>query len=145
MARPETLKHIVVDSSVAVKWFKEEDHTAEALKLREGHIKGDFILAAPELLLYEVANALRYNRDLGSEDVAKAVEELLELQLRFIPMEKDWAKNASDIAFKKALTFYDAAYISAAKYLNAPLYTADKKILGAASGQLVKDIAEFGK
>src|SRR3989344_7651798 len=140
MARPEALTFIVIDSSVAVKWFKEETNTAEALKLREGHIKGEFILAAPELLLYELSNALRYNPDFGSEDVAKAVEEVMELQLRFIPLGKDWAKNTSDIAFKKALTFYDAAYLAAAKYLNAPLYTADKKILENAKGQFVRNI-----
>jgi len=31
---------IVVDSSVVVKWFSEEEKTTEALALRDSHVEG---------------------------------------------------------------------------------------------------------
>ncbi len=139
------MKFIVVDSSVVVKWFNKEAHTDLALKLRDGFEKGDYVIAAPQLLIYEVSNALRYTHDYGTKDVAKSIEDLLDSEIQFLHVEKNWLVEAADLAFKNALTFYDAAYLAAATYLNAPLYTADKKILEAAKGQFVKNIAEFGK
>ncbi len=145
MARQKALNIIVIDSSIAVKWFNREEGSTYALKLLEGHIRGKFLLAAPQLLFYEVANALRYNHDFGVQDVSNAIEELLDLQLAIVPFEKEWAKNASDISFKYGLTFYDASFIAAAKYLNAPLYTADKKILENVKEPFVKAVVEFEK
>ena len=49
---------IVVDASVAVKWFLDERGSAEAKGLRRQFQRGDTELAAPDLLIYEVANAV---------------------------------------------------------------------------------------
>ncbi|MDJ0272650.1 MAG: type II toxin-antitoxin system VapC family toxin [Candidatus Caldarchaeum sp.] len=60
MARAET---IVIDASVAVKWFNKEEYSDDADRLKDAHVRGRIRLAAPELLLYEVLNALRYNAE----------------------------------------------------------------------------------
>ena len=57
MARP-----VVVDASVVAKWYLEEEYTEKALKLRDMHVNGEIELTAPELLLFEVLNAIRYSR-----------------------------------------------------------------------------------
>ena len=41
----------VVDASVVVKWFADEEGSDRALKLRDGHIGGELSLVAPELIL----------------------------------------------------------------------------------------------
>lgn len=51
----------VVDASVALKWFVDEPDSAPALALRNAHIAGQSPLVAPDLLIYEVANALLHN------------------------------------------------------------------------------------
>ena len=51
----------VLDASVVIKWFSEEEYTDIAVKLRDGFFKGCNELVVPDLLLYEVSNALRYN------------------------------------------------------------------------------------
>jgi len=56
MARP-----VVVDASVVAKWYLEEEYTEKALKLRDMHVNGEIELTAPELLLFEVLNAIRYS------------------------------------------------------------------------------------
>ena len=43
----------VLDSSVIIKWFSEEDETDLALSLREGFLKGDVDIIVPDLQLYE--------------------------------------------------------------------------------------------
>lgn len=60
MADAEKLDHAVLDSSVIIKWFSEEEDTDIALSLRERNINGELMIAVPDLSLYEVANALRY-------------------------------------------------------------------------------------
>ncbi|MBS7288228.1 MAG: hypothetical protein KIH01_05670 [Candidatus Freyarchaeota archaeon] len=40
---------LVSDASVIVKWFIEEEHTGEALRLRDMHVNGEILLAAPLL------------------------------------------------------------------------------------------------
>jgi predicted nucleic acid-binding protein len=46
---------LVVDASVAVKWYLSEDHTDAAEKL----LDGGFDLHAPELIFTELGNVLK--------------------------------------------------------------------------------------
>jgi predicted nucleic acid-binding protein len=49
---------IVVDTSVALKWVLTEDHTAEAVALRNHCIRDTVDMLAPSLLPYEAINVL---------------------------------------------------------------------------------------
>lgn len=57
----ESTAMLVVDSSVAVKWFlsEREEHVREAWSLMESHLAGVTRLAAPEHMRLELLNALR--------------------------------------------------------------------------------------
>ena len=70
MAAPHTISRVVVDASVAIKWFVPEVHaeTARCL-LREG-----MTLLAPDLIWAEVANAL-WRKWREKELSAEAVQE----------------------------------------------------------------------
>ena len=61
----EGTEKIVVDASIAVKWFNLEEYSDIADSMKEAHIKGDIKLIAPSLMIFEVANTLRYNPDLS--------------------------------------------------------------------------------
>ncbi|MBW1669419.1 MAG: type II toxin-antitoxin system VapC family toxin, partial [Deltaproteobacteria bacterium] len=50
----------VVDASVVVKWFVEEEGSEEALAIRRRYIEEEVEIVAPELIHFEVLNALRY-------------------------------------------------------------------------------------
>ena len=55
---------IVIDSSVVVKWFSEEEKSSEAVTLRNSHVEGRLlILLTTPFLTCEVANALRHKPD----------------------------------------------------------------------------------
>jgi predicted nucleic acid-binding protein len=49
---------LAIDSSIAVKWFSEEEKTREAIDLRDSHVAGALTLLTTLLLSCEVANAL---------------------------------------------------------------------------------------
>ena len=50
------IDRVVVDSSVAIKWFVEEPYSVEAHRLLEGYQDGTLTLLAPDLLYAEVGN-----------------------------------------------------------------------------------------
>ena len=71
-ASPNTLSRVVVDASVAIKWFVPEVHAEAARRLlREG-----MTLLAPDLIWAEVANAL-WRKWREKELPAEAVQEIL--------------------------------------------------------------------
>lgn len=57
--RPE--KIAVVDASVAVRWFVEEEFTRQALAMADDYQARKVDLRSTQLLPFEVLNALRYN------------------------------------------------------------------------------------
>jgi len=50
---------VVADASVMVKWFVDEIYSENARKLRDEYINGTLEIIAPELMPYEVLNALK--------------------------------------------------------------------------------------
>lgn len=47
---------LVVDSSVAIKWFVAEVYSTEALNILSGFRAGRYRLLAPDFMLIEVSN-----------------------------------------------------------------------------------------
>ena len=121
-------KGFVLDSSVVIKWFSEEENTAEALIFREKHIQGEIEVVEPDLILYEVANVLRYNKSINENDVKAAVDSLIALGIDIIVPTKEVTDEAVSLAFQYGLTVYDAYFIALAKVLCFIFITADEKL-----------------
>ncbi|MBI4596861.1 MAG: type II toxin-antitoxin system VapC family toxin [Candidatus Omnitrophica bacterium] len=122
----------VVDASVVLKWFLQETDSPHALKLRQRHLAGDVLLAAPDLLLYEVGNALRFKRDFTLSDTQAALSDILRFQLELIAPTEVLLHQAADLSHRSRLTYYDSCYLAAAKNLGATLITADERLHQAA-------------
>ncbi|MBS7247027.1 MAG: type II toxin-antitoxin system VapC family toxin [Candidatus Jordarchaeales archaeon] len=125
---------LVIDASVVVKWFVREDDRAPALNLRELHVSGRVELLAPDLLVYEVANALRFNPHLDAGDVERAVESLFKLHIRLCPPSVALVADAARKAKRYGITVYDAAYMSLAEDEACNMVTADGKLYGKVKG-----------
>lgn len=123
----------VVDASVVVKWFSDEEGSDRALKLRDGHIGGELSLVAPELILYEVTNALRYKPLFDSSKVSRAFHDLLEFQLELVQLTEDLLKTCVDFAFRHGTTLYDSVYLGLGKSMDIDVVTADKKFYSKCS------------
>ena len=132
MARPETA---VVDASVATKWYLPENDTEAALSLRESHVNGEIRLISPDLMVYEVANALRYHPRTGMDRLAEHIGDLFTLDIGFDPTSETSMIAAIHSAFRLGLSIYDASYISLAERLDTVVYTADESLLRAAGSR----------
>lgn len=135
---------LVLDTSVVLKWFTEENYSETALKIREGFYKGLHGIVEPDLLLYEFSNAMRYNPNYSPEDVNKAVESLFELQIDVVAPTLEVLRNASELARKYGITVYDAVFVALAKSIEAEFVTADEKLYNKVKElKFVRFIAEF--
>ncbi len=120
---------IVADASVVVKWFVNEEYTEKALELRKSYLDNKIDVACPQIMPFEVLNALRYNPEFGEEQVKIASDALHKYQLLLYPVLGELAGKCIRNSFNFGISLYDASYISLAEHLNAKLYTADDKML----------------
>ncbi len=116
----------VIDASVALKWFVEEEGSDRALRLRDGHLDGSSVLVAPDLMVIEVANALRYKAGLSPEDASTAIADLYKLQIDLFPPSRELATRWLELARKHDITVYDACYLGLGELLGIEVVTADK-------------------
>ena len=121
--------HYILDSSVMVKWFNhdKEDNVEQALRIMDLYGESMIELTIPDLSIYEIANALRYNKNFLPEDVKKVVSTLLDLRFNIIEVKQDLLNTAVDIAYENSITVYDAIFISISDFLMIPLVTANPK------------------
>ena len=123
---------LVVDASVAFKWFALEDGTDRALALLEG---GEPIVA-PDLILAEVCNAawksLRQGEltpaqyDAILDDIARPFSRLVPLDLLIRP--------AAALTRQLDHPVYDCLYLALADSERLPVITADQRLLAAVRG-----------
>lgn len=119
---------LVLDASVIIKWFTQEEKRKQAVKLREKYINGEIEITVPDLLLYEISNALRFNPNFQEKDVNEAIQSLFDMEINIIVPVPEILQKAIDLAYSKEITLYDAFYIALAQIIDFDFITADKKL-----------------
>lgn len=131
---------VVVDASVVVKWFVEEEGSDKALRLRDKYIDGEISIIAPELMIFEVLNALYYKR-LFSESEMKEISEALEAySFTLYSLKGEYAEKTVETAVENGITIYDASYVALAMIRDTYLYTADEKLIEKLKGEYLKHV-----
>jgi len=118
---------VVLDSSVAVKWFSQEKGSEEALQLLDGHVEGSVKLWVVDLAYSEVANALRYNPSFNLDGLSRAVEHMYGLHMGSAPVAEALLIRAAVIAYDGDVTIYDALPVALAEMRGTVCVTGDVK------------------
>lgn len=119
---------LVLDASVLAKWFKEEEFTDAALRIREDFEKGEHEIIIPDLALYEISNAMKYDESFTSQMIKDSQDSLMNMEIDIITPTREVLKNSVDIATDNEITVYDSTYIALAELIDATLVTADSKL-----------------
>src|SRR3990167_2242726 len=119
MERKKMIPIYIVDASVVVKWFsdiKEQDRQ-QALWIRDRSLEDKIHLIAPDLIVYELANALRYNPSFEANETKKAIKAFLDfgIIIEFGEMLDKVVRDAIKIAYQFNITVYDSLYVALAK------------------------------
>ncbi len=125
---------LILDASVAAKWFNFEELSERAVEFKQAFVEGDVELAAPTHIIYEVGNSIWKNPQLTDRDASDAIVSLTRLGLDLLQPTMKRSARVMEIARTKRTTFYDAAYLQAAEELKRTLLTADQAQVAAAKG-----------
>jgi predicted nucleic acid-binding protein len=118
--------NLVVDASVAIKWFLPEIHSDAACRV----LAGEHTLHAPDLIFAELGNVLwkRVRRnEMSTAEAGATIEALLSVPLH-VQSSQSLILLAVEIAFAANRTVYDSLYVAAAIVHQFPLVTADAKL-----------------
>lgn len=120
---------IVLDASVIIKWFVQEEDSDTALQFKEQLLHGDEEIAVPDLLIYELTNALRFKKGVTEEAITAITPSLFHLGFEIITPTEKLIRDALHVSFMTDLSIYDAIYLALANELNVSCIIADARIL----------------
>lgn len=136
---------MILDASVVAKWFLSEDDTGTALKIREKYVDGSIDIEIPDLLIYEIANLMRYKR-MGENEIREVIDSIFSMDFLIITPTPSLMQLSSHIAISHDITIYDAVYVALGEYFGTPIITADRKLYEKTSGDYeVIILSEFEK
>ena len=121
---------VVLDSSVVIKWFRRYEVLREqALELRQAYLDERLFIHVPDLLIYEIANVLRYKPDMNDTKVQQALQSLFDMKIGIEHIEPEATARVVEIAYSYGVTVYDAAFVALAEQLEADFITVDEELL----------------
>lgn len=137
---PRTL---VLDTSVAIKWYLTEELTDEAVRLLDSARDSVSELLAPGTLQPEFFNALwqRHRRgELEREEVRRVWREFVTEDPASLYAPEDLMPRAAEIALSSGVIVYDALFLALAEDAETVVVTADGRLIrnleGTAYGRL---------
>lgn len=121
------MEKIVVDTSVAIKWFVDEPKSEEALVLLTKKHQKNVKIIVPDILRLEIINGLFYSYHFGTLQLKDTLNSLESLGLKYVNLDEIDLKIAVSLMEEFTLAAYDALFITLSQQLNCPLITNDKK------------------
>ena len=132
---------LIIDASVAVKWFLPEQHSINAIRL----IDAGYELLAPDLIFPECGNVLwkKWVRQELEPDVIPAIlGDLGRMNMHIVPTVAI-VDEAARIAVAWRRSFYDSIYLALAITANGRMVTADEKLCNALQNTPMADVVMF--
>lgn len=118
----------VLDTSIVFKWFHhvDEENVDAALLLRDAWLGSALEITVPDLLVSELANALRSRKSLKPEDADAALGSFWSLGPSIYAVDETLSRSAVRLAYDCEITAYDATFLALSLELSAPLITDDR-------------------
>jgi predicted nucleic acid-binding protein len=117
---------IVLDASVALPWFIEEQASDAADEVLERLLRGRERALVPELFYYEVFSVLGRKHPEFAAWVAKGLPLLMSVPVTRVPFGEATAMAMADLV-GRGLQGYDAAYAALARQHDAVWLTFDQR------------------
>jgi predicted nucleic acid-binding protein len=133
------MRFVVVDASVAVKWYVNEVGSEQAIALLD---EDDLLFLAPDIFLAEVVNALLRQRREGQLDdqaLDKALSDIHFSAPELVSTNRLMGR-AAGLARALAHPIYDCLYLALAERWDTVLVTADGEFVSRCRQRLTDDL-----
>lgn len=130
----------VIDSSVAASWGIPDENSPAALRALTLVANGEMIV--PTLFWHELKNVFLMNEKRNRLTIVET-DRAIKLVKAINPLVADDPDHSAilDLARRRSLTAYDAAYLELALRLSLPLATLDAKLAAATIAEGVELIS----
>ena len=132
---------LIIDASVAIKWFLPEQHSINAIRL----LDAGYELRSPDLIFPECGNVLWkkwLRQELEPEIIPAILGDLGRMNMHIIPTFTI-VDEAAKIAVACRRSFYDSVYLALAATSNGRMVTADEKLCNALQGTAMEELVVF--
>ena len=131
------METLVLDASVGIKWFFEEEESDKAALLMDAIEKKAIEVMVPEIFYPEFASTCWKKVKKKVATLAWAIEALDRVTALSLKKYSDF--ELADVALENTLRYkisiYDALYLALAEIYAVPLITADEFLLKACRGR----------
>jgi predicted nucleic acid-binding protein len=127
------MPRLIVDSSVAVKWFVIEPYSTEALRILDQYRNGIISFLAPDLINAEFGNIIwkkHVLQGMAGSDAQNIMDDFRALPLTIVPTAT-LLDDAYKLAVKHQRTVYDSLYLALSLVEGCQFVTADEKFVNA--------------
>ncbi len=142
------MRHYVIDASVACRLLLVEELSDQAERVLEDFLEASIDLAAPEIVLYEVGNALWKAVRLGLLQLPRALQKYSYFHgLGLASVELTEHEHGETLRWgaERNATYYDSAYVISSRRTGATLLTADDSLYEKARGEVpTLHLREYG-
>lgn len=141
------MKSVIIDASVALKWFFDEELKEVAEKIFDQIEARKIKAIVPEIFYLEMSNicSMKSRRKLAEPSLVMTYfSKILDIGL-----ERHLHETIADVALEYSLqmevSVYDASYLALAEIYGVPLVTADKKLVRTCQGkfELIEYLGDF--
>jgi predicted nucleic acid-binding protein len=132
------MDRLIIDSSVAIKWFLPEPFSSEACRILDAYKTGSLTMMAPDLINAEFGNIVwkkHVFQGLAEPDAQTVIEEFGKLAF-VLTSTASLLNDAYRLAVTHKRTVYDCLYIALSLRENCQFVTADEKLVNATSSSI---------
>ncbi|OLS16981.1 MAG: hypothetical protein HeimC2_45590 [Candidatus Heimdallarchaeota archaeon LC_2] len=115
----------VIDASVVLKWYIEEDLTSEAIEIRNNYINGKINLYAPNILIFEVINTLTKLGNFSKNNLIEIGDSLLSFIIQLDNFSGYVLQTAINMTSRSNSSLFETFYLALSEFYNCQLLTAD--------------------
>jgi predicted nucleic acid-binding protein len=127
------MPNLVVDSSVAIKWFIPEPYSTEARRILDSYQTGVLSFLAPDLINAEFGNIVwkkHVFQRLAADDAQAVIDEFRKVTFT-LTSTAVLLEEAYSLAVAHHRSVYDTLYLALSIRENCKFVTADEKLINA--------------
>lgn len=121
------MEKLLLDTSIIVKWYHNEEGTDIAKLILEKHKQKLVSIVVPDISALELANALKFGIKFPDIIIKDSLSSFYDLDLSFISLTRTIIEGTVRVISKLSITSYDAVFLYLAESEKIPLITDDKK------------------
>lgn len=135
---------VVIDTSVVYKWFAQEESNSDAaLEILNNHHLGKETIVVPNILLYEVTNALVTKIKITFQEIKVYLKKMEENRIQTVEFDYHLMVKTAKFSKKYQVTVYDASYAVLAEEKKCDLITSDDKFVQKVNLAFVKSLKSY--